>query len=197
MAAYADFLDLRTEVVEYIGDPSIVDVFPRLLAFAETALNRVLRCREQITSTTLTFSSGSASLPADFLEAIGLYDSSGYEYVQQAPQDVRVNDHSTRHFYTVLASTISMTASDGDRTLQYYAEIPSVGDSMTDSNWLLQKHPAVYWWAVALEAAKWRKDDALEQRIAQNLAAEIAAVNGQDYAERYARGRVRVAGPTP
>lgn len=196
MAAYADFLDLRTEVVEYIGDPSIVDVFPRLVALAETSLNRILRCREQISSTTLTFSSGSASLPADFLEAIGLYNASGYEYVQQPPQELRYTGNS-RSWFTVLASTIKITDTDGDRLLEYYAEIPSVGDSMTDSNWLLQKHPSVYMWAVSLEAAKWKKDDALEQRIAPKLAAEIAAVNGQDFSERYSRARVRVAGPTP
>lgn len=196
MTAFADFLDLRTEVVEYIGDPSIVDVFPRLVALAEVALNRVLRCREQISSTTLTFSSGSASLPSDFLEVIGLYDSSGYEYVQQPPQELRPST-GTRHFYTVLASTIEMTAGDGDRTLQYYAEIPSVGDSMTDSNWLLQKHPAVYWWAIAHEAAKWKKDVALMESIQPMLAGELQAVNAQDGAERYSRARVRVAGPTP
>ena len=196
MTAYADFLDLRTEVVEYIGDPSIVDVFPRLVSLAETAINRKLRCREQISSTTLTFSSGSASLPADFLEVIGLYDGSGYEYVQQPPQSVRVTSGS-QHYYTVLASTIEMTAADGDKTLQYYAKIPSVGDSMDDSNWLLQKHPALYMWAVSLEAAKWKKDAGLMQVTQPMLAAEMDAVRGQDYLERYSRGRVRVAGPTP
>lgn len=196
MTAYADFLDLRTEVVEYIGDPSIVDVFPRLVALAETAINRQLRCREQISSTTLTFSSGSANLPSDFLEAIALYDSSGYEYVQQPPQNVRATT-GTQHYFTVLASTIYMTAADGDKTLQYYAEIPSVGDSMDDTNWLLQKHPALYMWAVSLEAAKWKKDTGLIQAIQPMLAAEMNAVQGQDYLERYSRGRVRVAGPTP
>ena len=196
MTAYADFLDLRTEVVEYIGDPSIVDVFPRLVALAETALNRALRCREQISSSTLTFSSGSASLPSDFLEAIGLYDSSGYEYVQQPPQSLQFTS-GTSTFYAVLASSIIMTGADGDRTLQYYAKIPSVGDSMDDSNWLLQKHPALYMWAVSLEAAKWKKDAALIQSIQPMLSAELGAVRAQDDAERYSRGRVRVAGPTP
>lgn len=196
MTAYADFLDLRTEVVEYIGDPSIVDVFPRLVALAETAINRQLRCREQISSTTLTFSSGSANLPSDFLEAIALYDSSGYEYVQQPPQNVRATS-GTQHYFTVLSSTLYMTAADGDKTLQYYAKIPSVGDSMDDTNWLLQKHPALYMWAVSLEAAKWKKDDALEQRCAPKLSAEITAANEQDFVERYSRARVRVGGPTP
>lgn len=196
MTAFADFLDLRTAVVEEIGDPGIVDVFPRLVALAEVNLNRALRCREQITSTTLTFASGSASLPADFIEAIGLYDASGYEYVQQPPQSVRVSGLAGS-YYTILASTIEMTAADGDRVLQYYAKVPSVGDSLDDSNWLLQKHPAMYLHAVSMEAAKWKRDADLVQAISPLLAAEAAAVNAADYAERYARGRVRVAGVTP
>ena len=196
MSAFTDLLDLRTQVGEFIGDPAIVDVFPYVVKLAETGLSRVLRCREQIINTTLTFSDGSASLPSDFVEAIGLYDTAGYEYVQQPPQSVRATG-GTSAFYTVLASTIEMTAGDGERTLQYYAKLPHVADSMTDSNWLLQKHPGVYLYAVAMEAARWKKDAALMQAIEPILAAEVNAVNEQDHGERYARARVRVAGPTP
>ena len=61
--AFDDFLDLRTGVFEQIGRSDIADVFPRLTKLAEARLNRELRCREQITEATLTFSGGVASLP--------------------------------------------------------------------------------------------------------------------------------------
>lgn len=196
MTAFTDFLDLRAAVVEQVGSEKIVDVFPRLVNLAEIALNRKLRCREQITSTTLTFSSGSASLPSDYAEAIGLFDSSGYEYVQQPLQNVKVSSLSDT-YYTVLASTIYMTASDGDRTFNYYAEVPTITDSMDDSNWLLQKHPAVYLYAVSYEAAKWLRDLEMVQQIKVLMDWEIESANEQDYSDRYSAARVRVGGVTP
>ena len=196
MTAFADFLDLRAAVVEQVGSEKIVDVFPRLVKLAEVALNRKLRCREQITSTTLTFSSGSASLPSDYAEAIGLFDTSGYEYVQQPLQNVKVSSLSDT-YYTVLASTIYMTASDGDRTFNYYAKVPTITDSMDDSNWLLQKHPAVYLYSVAYEAAKWLRDLEMVQQIKVLMDWEIESANEQDYSDRYSAARVRVGGVTP
>lgn len=215
MAAFSDYLDLRTAVVELVGSDKVVDVFPRLTALAEVNINRKLRCREQISSVTLTFSSGSAPLPADFQEAIGLYDSSGYEYVQQPLQNVRVSS-STDTYYAIGASTITMTAGDASRTFQYYAKIPSLVDAeyvtdegvivtadganvtiAFDDNWLLGKYPGVYLYSVAFEAAKWMKDVQAAETLGQMALAEINEANMQNYSERYSRARVRVAGMTP
>lgn len=196
MTAFADFLDLRSAVVEQVGSESIVDVFPRLVKMAETHINRKLRCREQITSTTLTFSNGSASLPSDYLETIGLFDSSGYEYVQQPVQSVKVTNLS-QNYFTVLASTIYMTAADADRTLQYYAKVPTITDSMDDSNWLLQRHPGLYLYAVSFEAAKWMRDVESAQAARGLMNMELDEAAAADYSDRYSRARVRVAGDTP
>lgn len=196
MTAFADYLDLRTAVVEQSADDRIVDVFPRLVKLCEAYLNRTLRCREQVSETTLSFSSGSASLPSDFAEAIGLYDSNGFEYVQQPLQSVRVSS-GTSTFYAIGASTITMSAADSDRTLQYYTKIPTITDSMGDSNWLLQKHPAVYLYGVGYEAEKWRRDVEAAQATRLLLDMEIRAANAADADERYSRSRVRVAGATP
>lgn len=196
MTAFADFLDLRTAVVEQSADDRIIDVFPRLVRLCEAHLNRTLRCREQVSETTLSFSSGSASLPSDFAEAIGLYDTNGFEYVQQPLQSVRVSS-GTSTFYAVGASTITMSAADSDRTLQYYAKVPTITGSMGDSNWLLQKHPAVYLYGVGYEAEKWRRDVEAAQATRLLLDMEIRAANAADADERYSRSRVRVAGATP
>lgn len=192
--ALADYLDLRTAVIEQIGNADITDVFPRLVKFAENDFNRRLRCREQITDTTLTVSGGSASIPADLVEIIDLSTTAGRELVQlpRAKYEKAVNKAG---FYTVDASTI--LASDGTYDFRYYAKIPTITDSMTDTNWLLAKHPELYLYAVAEKAAKHIGNIELANASGSLAETEYGSVAGQDYAERFARARVRVAGVVP
>lgn len=194
--AFTDFIDLQTAVVEHVGTSEIVDVFPRLVRMAETQFNNSLRCREQVTTATLAVASGTATLPVDFVEAIGLYDESGYEYVQQPLQSTRVSQLH-RHYYSIGATTLNTKLADGNYTLQYYAAIPTITDSSTDSNWLLVKHPGVYLYGVGFEAAKYLKNIELAQATRELLDMEMRQVSARDERERFSRARVRVQGVTP
>jgi hypothetical protein len=96
MTAFADFIDLQTAVVEHVRNPSIADVFPRLVKLAEVGFNRRLRCREQISTATVTISGGAGVLPADMAEIIGVYDAAGMEYIAQPLQAVVDERHGFR-----------------------------------------------------------------------------------------------------
>lgn len=193
--AFADYLDLRTAVVEEIGDPGIVDKFDRLTKLAEARLNRKLRTVDQIKETTVTFTAGVAALPSDFLDPIGLYDASGYEYVFQAPQMTKPT--GLRTFVSVQGSNLVTQGADGTRTLAYYASLPTLTASMTTTNWLLQKYPSVYLYAVQYEAEKAARRVNEAGILKGVLDAELDEVAREDSAHRYARARVRVAGVTP
>ena len=191
--ALSDFLDLRTAVIEQIGNADIADVFPRLVKFAENDFNRRLRCREMITETTLTVASGVGTIPADFMEVLDIAQN-GRELVQLSRQKY---DKATNKsgFFTINGANI--LAADGEYDFRYYAKVPTVTDSMTDTNWLLAKHPELYLYAVAEKAAKHIGNVELAQMSGSLAETEYNMVAGQDYAERYARARVRVAGVTP
>lgn len=193
MSALADFLDLRTAVIEQVGRADIADVFPRLVLMAEARFNRELRTKAQITTATLTFTSGTAALPSDFAEAIGLYDSNGYEYVQQ-PTVATKPSYGTRYFYAITGSNAYVNGYDGDLTLEYYATVPTVTDSMTDTNWLLAKYPGAYLYGVALEAAKYLRDADMGKAMATLLRQELDDISADDFRARFSRARVRVQG---
>lgn len=195
MTAFADLLDLRTAVVEQTGRPDIADVFPRLVKMTEAHLNRHLRTRSQVTGTTLTFASGVATIPSDFAEAIGLYDANGYEYVQQPLQQVKTG--GTTWYYSMNASQFLVNGYDGDLTLEYYATLPTISDSMTDTNWLLTKYPGVYLYGVAYEASKHVRDVEMATAMRQLYQMELDDAAADDFGARYSRARVRVAGNTP
>lgn len=194
MTAFADFLDLQTAVVEMVRNPSIADVFPRLVKLAEVTFNRRLRCREQITTDTVTITSGSAALPTDFAAMIGVFDAAGREYIGQPLQTLQMMQD--RGYYALSGSNI-VTKNDEDLSIIYYAKVPTITDSLTDSNWLLQKHPGLYLYGVGLEAAKYLRDADTAQSTMPFLDMEFDAANEQDAQERYGRARVRVQGVTP
>lgn len=192
MTAFADYLDLRTAVIETVRDDSITDVFDRLTKMAESRLNREMRCRDQITTTTITVSGGTGALPADFQEMIGVYDSNGYEYVAQPSQAVRVDNDS---YYTIEGG--NLVADDREYTVQYYAALSTLTAGSTTSNWLLQKYPEVYLYSVAVEAAKHLRDTEAGPVLVRMRDDAIREARADDERQRYSRMRVRVAGVTP
>lgn len=168
---FADALDLRTAVVETVGNASIADVWPRIVALAELKLNQKLRTRYQLTEAALTLPS---ALPADYLETAGYYQN------------------GKRVTWSI---TNDLTA--GDYTLSYYASIPTIANSLTATNWLLQRYPDVYLYSVAVEAAKHLRDldavgalQALMDRAVMDLFID-------DERARYGGAVIRVKGATP
>jgi hypothetical protein len=191
--AFSDYIDLRTAVIEEVGTADISDVFDRLTKLAEARLNRKLRSRYQITSTPMIVASGSDSLPSDFLEVVGVFDPQGRELLARPHQFTAQTYQSGQYSIT---GTEVLTA-DGTYTLQYYAALPTLTGSMTTSNWLLANYPAVYLYAVTVEALKHlrRAEDAAV--VESVLRDEMGELETDDFSARYARGAVRVQGGTP
>jgi len=195
MSVFADYLDLRTAVLEDVGRPDMADVFDRLTGLAETRLNRDLRMVEQITDTTVVFTAGAAALPSDYAAAIGLYDGMGREYVMQPSQPVKVQGQTG--YFSVEGSNLIAPGLAGELVFQYYAKIPTLTASMATTNWILQKYPALYLYAVGFEAAKHIRDAELAASSKGLYDMELADARGDDRGARYSRARVRVQGVTP
>lgn len=195
MTAFADYIDLRTAVIEHVGRSDIADVMPRLLSLAETGLNQDtgFRLRNQITTSTLTFASGASALPSGFLEMIGVFNGNGCEYLQQSPASVQ----SGGAWYAMEGDSLIAPLMSGTLDVKYYAEITPLSTSSLAANWLLTKYPLVYLYALGLEAAKYVKDADLMAATASLLRDAKSMAKSDDTTARYSRARVRVAGPTP
>lgn len=204
MSVFADALDLRTAVVEN-SDETIVDVWPRLVRQAENQINYRLRVREMIKGpSVVTFVNGVAPFPSDFLEVIDLsrnqFDSSN----QSAIAFERMNQSNVRgrflyseDKFTVTEDGFRMTGFEGDRNIFYYAKLPSIAGSLTDSNDILQKYPELYEYAITVQAARFIKDLNLLQAYTAMLGDAILLARQQSNAERFGAGKVRVNGVTP
>jgi hypothetical protein len=182
MTAFADALDLKTAVGDHIGNRSISDVWPRLVQMAETDLNTRLRSREQLVVDTLYFDSGISTLPPDFLEIASFPDSRGRD---------------TYPRYSVDGFFITIQGYTGDKTVRYYAALPTLSCSLSACNWLLSKFPTVYLYGVGLQAAKYLKDVDLAQATDQLYGFALQTLKSSDERARWANQVVRVQGCTP
>lgn len=172
--AFTDALDLRTAVVEAVGDASISDVWPRLVSMAESKLDRVLRTRYQVQSADVTGLPGSSVFPGDFLEMTAMYKA------------------GRRVLWTPGMQTPNEAFS-----MEYYARIPSLSNDLAGTNWLLTVYPDVYLYAVAVEAARFLKDVAAAQAYGEALQEALRSVYVDDERARYGQAVVRMPGWTP
>lgn len=196
MGALTDYLDLRFAVGDHVGNRSLSDVMPRLVQQAETYLNKELRCRQQVMYATLTFASGAAPLPADYLEMITVFDECNNPMrATQLADQRRLGSQWSK--YSIDGSNIYINGYSGDRDIQYYAKLPTLTAGPTTSNWLLADSSDVYLYAVALEAAKFLKDVDIATATKTLLDGAISELRTGDERARWANSVVRVQGCTP
>lgn len=196
MAAFNDALDLKTAVGDHVSNRSISDVWSRLVQQAETQFNQRLRTVWQVADDTLTFVDGAASLPADFLEMISVYGPCGYQMRSGLRADARRHGTSFSR-YSMGAGNIYIRGYGGDKDISYYAKIPTISGSLSDTNWLLEQFGDVYLYGVGLQAAKFLKDVDLAQATDQLLGFALQAVKIEDDRHRWSNGIVRVQAQTP
>jgi len=191
--AFADYLDLRTAVLEQLGRTDIADVFPRLVGKAEARFNRELRFREQITDGTVTMAGGRGTLPTNFAEMISVHAANGYEYPAQTMQ------YASQHgyYYSIQGSDMVSSQISGDVGISYYATIPPLAETVTTTNWLLARYPEVYEYATLFEAAKQVRDGETAAAADTMMRGAIVDARADDNRSRYSRARVRVQGCTP
>jgi hypothetical protein len=197
MAALADYIDLRIAVAEMVDRRDISDVILRMTLSAEAKLNKMLRCREQLTTgATLTFTSGIAPLPSDFLSVETIWDATerfplegSVKQVLQSAQDA--------YAFSIVGTNVYLYGLTGTRLMDYYAALPTLTTTVTTSNWLLAKCPDLYLYAVSLEVAKWLKNVELAQATDELLKRELSDLQNADAYERYGSSSIRMRSPTP
>ena len=167
----------------------------------ESWANRVLRVRQMEASTALTPSSGSATLPSDYLQWRGVNWAGDptieLEYVH--PSLLRgyyptVNSFSPSLF-TIEGGSIKTQSSDStDLTLKYWQSIPSLESNST--NWLMSAHPDLYLYGTLVEAYLFNQDTEnaiIWKARRDSLAEEIKSLDKSSVGP----GAIRVFGQTP
>jgi len=130
---------------------------PNILLLVEARLARELRCEEMSATATVTLTSYTGALPADFLGVRSVYDSDG-PYQQVGLMEYRSNDNE--RVYAIEAGQLLARADSLD--LSYFAK-PAAMASDSDTTAILDAHPDVYLALMAFYVFKQTQDLELAQ----------------------------------
>lgn len=193
--ALANYSDLASNVATWIARSDLTSYIPDFVALFEAEFNQDpdSRYRQMETTTTLTPSSGVASLPSDFLEVRQVKwngdPARDLEYVTPSYMTAAWSESPTDNpqVYTIYGSSLKvMPLSDTTLTLDYWQKLPGLQANTT--NWLMTAYPNLYLAGTLVEAyafiqepekaALWksRKDNAMAmlRRSAFNDRAPLA-----------------------
>lgn len=145
------YADLSTDLQDRLHRSDLSAKISNNIQLLEDELNRKLRCRQMITTATLTVSSLLTPLPGDYLEArnVQLLSDTNPPLVYVTPEQMDVYDRSLYtgkpRMYTIRGANIQVAPAP-DQTysvfFEYYQKIPAIESNGT--NWLLTYYPTAY-----------------------------------------------------
>lgn len=164
MAQITTYATLQTAVEDWLARDDLTNFVPTFIQLFETVANRRLRVRQMETSGTITMSSGSGTIPTDFLAyrkvvwpgstAVNLEYVSPEWLVAAYPD----SGQGTPGYFTIEGTTIKVRpVDDTSLTFHYYQKIAALTEAAT-TNWLLLAHPDVYLFGALCEAQGFNVD---------------------------------------
>ncbi|WP_373413709.1 hypothetical protein [Ensifer aridi] len=197
----SDYASLLVDAGEYSGREDVAHLFPRFVGLAELKLNRGLRVADMEVTDDISLADGDGTLPGDFLEAREVKNAAGIPIravsLQQLTSSYMDRSGMSPTGYAIVGNTIkARPISDQDLTVTYYGKIPALTRT-NPTNWLLQKAPDVYLFALVNEIAIWAKDVDGAQAAQQLMMLALSGLNIQDERARWGNAQVVVGGVTP
>ena len=189
------YAELKTNIAEFLNRDDLAAISSTFISLAEDDLNLRLRHWRQEKRSTAEIDTQYSAIPADMLEIIRFYTTSGdtrpLELISQAEMLDRkfrnLNTSGQPAYYALTAGEIEVyPVPDGTYTseLYYYSRIPALSDSNT-SNWVLDYYSSAYLYGSLIHSAPYLKDDARIQGWAAFYQRAIDAINTEGEKAKY------------
>jgi hypothetical protein len=181
------YAELKTNIADFLNRDDLTSVSSTFVSLAEADLNRQIRHWRQEKRSTAEIDTQYSAIPADMLEVIRFYITSGdtrpLELISQAEMLDRkfrnLNTNGQPAYYAVTAGELEVyPVPDGTYTaeLYYFGKTDALSDSNT-SNWILENYPDAYLYGSLIHSAPYLKDDARIQVWAALYQNAIDAIN--------------------
>lgn len=197
--SFSTYSDLQSQIANWLAREDLTNYIPDFIRLFECAAMRRLKVRLQETTTTLTPSSGVATIPSDYLghRRVTWTGSPVHELQYVAPPVYAAYIESgsgTPTVFTIEGSSLRVAPTDDTAlTLTYVQRTTAVESSL---NWLYTNHFDAYLFGSLCEANAFNKDvdpAGLWKARRDEVFGEISSL---DFNERQGMA-VRVYGQTP
>jgi hypothetical protein len=155
------YAELQSAIANWLARDDLTSYIPDFITLFEAAAARRLKVRLQESTTTLTPSSGVATVPSDYLghRRVTWTGSPIQELSYVAPPiyaGYLESGSGTPTVFTIEGSNLRVApSSDTALTFDYYAKTAAVSSSL---NWLFTNHPDAYLFGSLAEANAFNKD---------------------------------------
>ena len=181
------YTELKTNIADFLNRDDLTSVSSTFVSLAEADLNRQIRHWRQEKRSTAEIDTQYSAIPADMLEVIRFYITSGdtrpLELISQAEMLDRkfrnLNTSGQPAYYAVTAGELEVyPVPDGTYTSEFYyfGKTDALSDSNT-SNWILEHYPDAYLYGSLIHSAPYLKDDARIQVWAALYQSAIDSIN--------------------
>lgn len=159
--ALTTFAELKASIADWLARDDLTAFIPDYITLFEAEAARRLKVRPQATTTTITPSSGVATLPTDYLgfQRVTWTGSPIGELSYVAPSIYAAYLNmgaGTPSVFTIEGSNLRVApSSDTSLTFDYFQRTPAVSGSL---NWLFTNHPDAYLAGSLAQAAAFNKN---------------------------------------
>jgi len=185
--AITTYTELQSAITDFLNRDDLSSVAPTFISLAEADIQRRVRHWRMEKRSTAELDTQYSAIPADFVEVIRMYITSGdtkpLELISQGElldrKRKNLNTSGSPSYYAITAGEIEVfPVPDGtyDLELYYISRIPALSDSNT-SNWLLEQYQDAYLYGALVHSAPYLKDDARTQMWAALYQSAIDAIN--------------------
>ena len=189
------YAELKATIADFLNRDDVAAISDTFISNAEDDLNLQLRHWRQEKRSTAEIDTQYSAIPADMLEVIRFYITSGdtrpLELISQSEMLDRkfrnLNTSGQPAYYALTAGELEVyPVPDGTYTseLYYYSRIPALSDSNT-SNWVLDYYSSAYLYGSLIHSAPYLKDDARIQVWAALYQRTIDAINTESEKAKY------------
>ena len=189
------YAELKATIADFLNRDDVAAISDTFISNAEDDLNLQLRHWRQEKRSTAEIDTQYSAIPADMLEVIRFYITSGdtrpLELISQSEMLDRkfrnLNTSGQPAYYALTAGESEVyPVPDGTYTseLYYYSRIPALSDSNT-SNWVLDYYSSAYLYGSLIHSAPYLKDDARIQVWAALYQRTIDAMNTESEKAKY------------
>jgi len=193
--AITTYTELQSAITDFLNRDDLSSVTPTFISLAETDIQRRVRHWRMEKRSTAELDTQYSAIPADFVEVIRMYITSGdtrlLELISQGElldrKRKNMNTSGAPRYYAITAGEIEVfPVPDGtyDLELYYISRIPSLSDSNA-SNWLLEEYQDAYLYGSLVHSAPYLKDDARAQMWSALYQSAVDAINAESERSKF------------
>ena len=189
------YTELKAAIADFLNRDDLSAVVPTFISLAEADIQRRVRHWRMEKRSTAELDTQYSAIPADFVEVIRFYVTSGdtkpLELISQGELLDRkrksLNTSGSPSYYALTAGELEIyPVPDGTYNVELYyiSRIPSLSDSNA-SNWLLDQYQDAYLYGALVHSAPYLKDDARATVWAALYQSAIDAINTESEKSKY------------